>query len=336
MRRRVFKWIAVLVALTLLTLTASIGLADAGDFSGDTDWGGDSWDSGSDWGGGFDWGGDSDDWDDDSDSSWGFPVGGGPTYWDFGSDTYNDSYNDTSDNTLGYGRDEGGVSIFPIIVVVVIVLFVLARMKKQSGGTQVYTPSFEGAGIPIEELKKKDPNFSEEKILERVRNDYVRMQQAWEKRDWEPMRAIMTDALFNQMGTQLEGLKARGWTNHVERIAVLDARITRYMQESENDVLVVRLKTRITDYTTDDKSGEIIKGRNDKELFMTYDWKLVRAKDRKTLDAEDLSSISCPNCGAPLSVNQSTRCQYCGTVVTLSDHDWALSAIKGIAQVTGK
>ena len=28
------------------------------------------------------------------------------------------------------------------------------------------------------------------------------------------------------------------------------------------------------------------------------------------------------------------KCPYCGTVVTLSDHDWALSVIKGISQRT--
>ena len=28
------------------------------------------------------------------------------------------------------------------------------------------------------------------------------------------------------------------------------------------------------------------------------------------------------------------KCPYCGTVVTLSAHDWALSAIKGISQRT--
>ena len=70
------------------------------------------------------------------------------------------------------------------------------------------------------------------------------MQNAWQNKDWEPMRAIMTDALYNQMARQLQALIDARQTNFVERIAVLESRIIRYAVEGDNDVLVVRLSTR--------------------------------------------------------------------------------------------
>ena len=123
-------------------------------------------------------------------------------------------------------------------------------------------------------------------------------------------------------------------TNHVDRIAVLETRIVRYAVEADNDVLVVRLSSRITDYTTDDRTGNIVSGSTSRELFMVYDWKLIRQKDKKTLNQPSVTQISCPNCGAPLDINHTGKCPYCGTIVTLSDHDWALSVIKGISQRT--
>ena len=123
-------------------------------------------------------------------------------------------------------------------------------------------------------------------------------------------------------------------TNHVERIAVLETRIVRYAVEGDNDVLVIRISTRITDYTTDDRTGALISGSQTRELFMVYDWKLTRQKDKKTLLQPSVTQISCPNCGAPLNINHTGKCPYCGTIVTLSDHDWALSVIKGISQRT--
>ncbi len=230
----------------------------------------------------------------------------------------------------------GGFGSGTIIILVIVIAVIVAMRMRKSGQSataqQMYTASFPGEGLPLSTLKQKDPNFDEQAILERVANQYVQMQAAWEKKDWEPMRAFMTDALYNQMARQLDELKQKGLTNHIDRIAVLDTFISKYMQEADLDVLIVRIKTRICDYTTKDGTGEVVQGSSTRELFMTYDWKLTRNKDRVTLAASELSSVSCPHCGAPLSVNASGKCDYCGSVVTLSDHDWALTAIKGISQ----
>lgn len=338
------KWILTCAALIVATVLATtFSIADAGSFAGDSDWGGSS--GGSDWGGSdwgsSDWG--SSDWDGASDSGssdWdGFGTGwllgstlddhsGGSAGGAIGSNSESEYY----DNSYGcLGAD---LTTIVIMVIIAYVAYRYFKSKKQNAGAQVYQAAQEDPGLPIDDLKAKDPNFNEQALLEKVGNEYVQMQQAWQNKDWEPMRAIMTDALFNQMARQLDVLKQRGLTNFVERIAVLDARIQRYAVEGDNDVLVIRLNTRICDYTVDDKTQQVVSGDRNRELFMTYDWKLIRQKDRKTLAQASLTEVSCPNCGAPLSLNQSGKCPYCDAVITLSDHDWALSVIKGISQRT--
>lgn len=309
MNRRSKALILLCALLSCLVLFAASGLADAGNFSGDSDWGGSDWGSSdwdsSDWSSSSDWG--------SSDSDWGSTAVAGAS--------------------LGCLDD-----LFLPIVIVVIILLVISRSKKQGAtkkAAQAYRPSQEPAGLPLSVLKEKDPAFNEPALLERIGNLYVQMQDAWQSKNWEPMRAFMTDALFNQMARQLDELKQQGLTNYVDRIAVLDSFISRYYQEDDNDVLVIRLSTRICDYTVKDETGEVVRGSKTRELFMTYDWKLIRQKDRKTLQQGDMTTVNCPNCGAPLSINQSGQCEYCGSVITLSDHDWALSAIKGISQRSG-
>ena len=39
-------------------------------------------------------------------------------------------------------------------------------------------------------------------------------------------------------------------------------------------------------------------------------------------------------CGAPLDVNASARCPYCGTVIQQQAQDWVISAIRAIKQQT--
>ena len=339
--RRFGRIIAATVACVLILAVSTAAIADAGSFAGGSDWGGSS-----DWGGGSSWDSGGSDWDSgSSDSDWGGFGSGWLLGNAMGNDDHYDSngggtlqeYNDNSDVTMNSGDESlgclgGDAFMIVLVIVIAIVAYNYFKSKKQNAGANVYQAAEEDAGLPLEQLKAKDPNFNEQALLEKIGNEYVQMQQAWQNKDWEPMRAIMTDALYNQMARQLDALKQQGVTNYVERIAVLDARIRRYAVEGDNDVLVVRLSTRICDYTVNDKSGQVVSGDKNKELFMTYDWKLIRQKDRKTLAQASMTEVNCPNCGAPLSLNQSGKCPYCGSVITLADHDWALSVIKGISQ----
>ena len=318
MKRRYQRLLAILCALMLSFALSTASIADAGNFGGDSDWGG----GGSDWGGGggFDWSGGSD-WG--GSSGWGSSSGGGGVFFlDGGSFS-------------GGGCTGGANSVLIIVSVVIVAIIIIrfARSKKETNAQTLYQAAEDNdPGLSLSILKEKDPAFNEQAFLEKVGNDYVRMQNAWESGDWTPMRAIMTDSLYQQMARQLDELKQANLTNHVERIAILDARIRRYAQEGDNDVLVVRLSTRICDYTTNDKTGELVRGNKTKELFMTYDWKLIRQKDQTTEEQASMSAVSCPNCSAPLEINHTGKCPYCGTVITLSEHDWALSVIKGISQ----
>ena len=311
MKRRFGRWSALLIAVLCCFLITAYSLADAGNFSGDSDWGG----------GGSDWGSSSSDW--------------GSSDWSSSGSTWSSG---TTDSGSSDGSSSGGclgANLFTVVLVVII-LIVFSRFRKTKksgkGGASVYRAAEAQPGLPLDELKKKDPNFNEQAFLEKIGNDYMQMQDAWESRKWEPMRAIMTDALYNQMARQLQELVNAGRTNHIERIAVLETRIVRYAVEGDDDVLVVRLSTRICDYTTDDRTGEVVSGSKTRELFMVYEWKMTRQKDQLTQDEAEMTQVSCPNCGAPLEINQTGKCPYCGSVVTLAKHDWALSSIKGISQ----
>lgn len=308
-------------AVVLSCAFSAAAIADAGNFGGDSDWGG----------GGFDWG--SSDW---GSSDWGSSDWGGSSNWGGGGGLFFLDSGSFSGGGGGCTGGSGGIVVIVCIVIIVIIMIRYAKSKKATNAQTLYQAAEDNdPGLSLSILKEKDPNFNEQAFLEKVGNDYVRMQNAWESGNWEPMRAIMTDSLYQQMARQLNELKQAGLTNHVERIAILDARIRRYAQEGDNDVLVVRLATRICDYTTKDETGELVRGNKVKELFMTYDWKLIRQKDQTTQEQASVTAISCPNCSAPLEINHSGKCPYCGTVITLSEHDWALSVIKGISQRSG-
>lgn len=297
-----FKIGIIVLSAVLLMLTAGMTMADAGGFSGDSDYGGGS-----------------------GDSSWSFDDGGGD--W---------SSSDNGSFVGGLPVLQGGFGFMNFVIIAAIVLMIISRYKKSSANNDGGGIAPQSANMGIQTLRNLDPGFSESMFIEDVSNMYVKLQQAWTAKDWEPMRMLMTEALYSQFERQLEPYITNRQTNHVDRIAVLSANITGFYQDEANDIITVGLSTRIVDYVSDDATGNIIRGSNTQELFMTYEWTLIRSKGVIThIDGGETRTI-CKACGAPMLLKQSNRCEYCGTLMKSGEYDWVISNIRGISQQTGR
>lgn len=299
------KRLLLILSAAILCILLSFGLAshaDFGGFSGDSDYGG-----GSDWG--------SSSWDDldlDSDYS-------------------------------GGGIYIGGLSVFSglpfvIILIVAVLIFVFARSKKVGGSGRSNNPGAQRTNAVslrnMSEYLQLDPAFNSSDMQSKLSNLYVQMQNCWEAKDIEPIRPYLTDMLYSQSESQLNEIRAANQTNRIDRIAVLGVDLRGWFQREGQDHIIVEMRTRITTYTTDDSTGEVVRGDRNAEKFMTYEWDVCRASGIKTGERRVTENIHCPSCGAPVSINQSAKCPYCDSVITVAQHDWVLSSIKGISQRT--
>ena len=290
--------------------------ADLGGFSGgsdyggsDSDWGGSSWDSGSSWGS-----------DSGSGGFYFFPIG--------------------SSGSSGSSDSDGGFGglLFYVLIILILIMIISRKSQQQStphAGQQAGAQQTPGSKLqPMSAYAALDPNFSESDMREKLSNIYVQMQNACTARNIESLRPYFTDALYQQFDRQIQELIRNRQINHVDRIAVLDVTLRGFFQEGGDDHLVAALKTRITDYTVNEDTGAVVSGSKTAEKFMTYEWDLSRPTGTLTEKAGEVTERHCPNCGAPLSVNESAKCPYCDTVLTFADHDWTVYAVKGIAQRT--
>ena len=155
-----------------------------------------------------------------------------------------------------------------------------------------------------------------------------------QNKDMAELRPYLTENLYSQCERQLEEYKRNHQTNKIERISVLEVSPVGWTQQDDNDIIVVRLKTRIVDYVVDDTSGDIIKGSDKAEKFMEYEWSLARSSGKTSTDFEGTSAHSCPNCGAPIDLNKSAKCEFCDSVIEADTFNWAVREIKGISQRT--
>ena len=304
MKKRLLVLLTVLL-IAAFVLVPRIGSADLGDFSGGGDYGGGDYGGGSDWGG-SDW--DSSDW---GSSSSGYTSRGG----------------------------SGGFPAILIVVIVVIAIIVLSVSRSKNQTKRSTTPGATRTAAsklaPISTLMERDPNFSPEDLKEWLQNLYIKMQDCCTNRDVEPIRPYFADALWQQFDRQMKQLKAMHRTNRVERVAVLSVDLRGCYQDKNEDVIIAEIYARITDYTVDDETGKVVLGSKTQEKFMTYEYALSRPIGKMTeAYHEGVTDRHCPNCGAPLSVNESIKCPYCDSVLSFSDHDWTVYSIKGISQKT--
>ena len=314
MKKKLFILTAVLVCAVLMLASTGVlattgVLGDFGGFSGDSDYGGD-------------WGGSDSGW-----SSWGdddYSDGGG--FWIIGGDSDDGYSGERVSCTSG-----DMMMVFVIIIIIVLILWFISRKSHQAPVVTTVARTDDSMLTPMDHyIANVDPDFSIAQMQTKINNLYVQLQDQWCAKDIEPLRPYMTDELYNQSERQLDELRRAGRTPHVERIAVLGTDIRGYFVREGMDHVIVELNTRITTYTTDDETGNIVNGDPKQEKFMTYEWDLCRTSGVKTGTGTVITN--CPNCGAPVNINKTARCPYCDTVITVDEHDWVLYSIKGLSQ----
>ena len=228
-KKRTLMTIIMLLSFMLVASTASA--ADFGDYSGDSDY---------DYGGSYNYGS-----------------------YNYGGNDYSGSNKSRSPSS--YDDDHATVVILAGVVIIFLVFGVLSEKREESSyktdqGTYVGEQAQRAALTPISEYAKIDPGFNEAALCEKASNLYVKMQNGWTEKDIEPLRLYFTDAFFTQMERLLKNLAKRGETNYVERIAVLDVSALGFYQTVDEDHIILRLRTRITDYTVSDSTQKVIRG----------------------------------------------------------------------------
>lgn len=308
--KKLIKIISIIIIL-MLTVQYNTVFADVGSFE--------SYDSGSSWSSsGSDWG---------SSSSW----SSSSSSW--GSSSYDSDYS--------YGSSDGPIwPIFVILAVCIIITYIkynegTSRSNRNQRNQQFYQEQPKEIVINdtfvLRRIKQVDPLFNKEEFLSFAKTSFVKLQEAWTQRDWSTIRTLETNELFEQHQKQLQGYIDSRQINIMERICVKSAYIGEFTQSGDKDILTVVLNSKMIDYIIDEDTGKIIKGDKVTDRHSSYKMVFVRKTGIKTQEGtSEIKTTNCPNCGAPTEITSSGKCEYCGSVITTGEHDWALSNLEKI------
>ncbi len=179
-------------------------------------------------------------------------------------------------------------------------------------------------------IREVDPAFSEDDFLAWVKEVFIKLQNAWTKREWTIIRPFESNELFEQHNSQLQDLINSGKTNIVERVSVINSSLESFSKDGDKETVKVFLRAVMRDYIIDDNTNKVLEGNPNIDQYMNYRLTFIRKTGVKTkVGTNAKSTTNCPNCGAPTKVTSSGECEYCGSIITTGDHGWVLANLEG-------
>jgi len=178
----------------------------------------------------------------------------------------------------------------------------------------------------LEQIRQRDPAFSQAGFLARAREAFLKVQQAWSGQDMRPARAFISDGVMERFGIQLEMLKARGRRNDMSAVNVSDCYILEAESDAHFDTLHVRICASAVDTEVSLADGRRVRGSGQPEVFSEV-WSFLRRPGAQTLGKPGLIEGCCPNCGAGLSIGDAAQCGSCKSWINSGEYDWVLSEI---------
>ena len=273
-------------------------------------------------------------------SSWsGGSDRSGRSSWSGGTSSYSSS----SESGAGLGSS-GALGVVAIVAVGGIFFRIVKGMGGDiysSNDVEMTTEERVGRQIQnnqeaIRELKRLDPYFDEESFLSQAKAVYLHLQSAWTEKDWASVRNLESQSLYEQHRTQLQEHIRAKTTNVLERVCVEDSKIKDFYPNPQgHDRLEVILSSTMRDYIKDDETGRIIEGDPSKELFTVYRMNFIRVHGAQTegIAKDDVSSDHCPNCGAPLTIDSGSKCEYCQASLIRTAQDWVLDTYDVVDEI---
>lgn len=262
-------------------------------------------------------------------------------------------FNSGSHSSSGGGGGDGGALIdlliwlvfrhpaigIPLVIGIVIFHFFnqqrradgsTRRAMERADGERNTRVSASDASGWVKTLQARDPAFDLIKFFERVSTQFVAIQNAWFRRDLNPVRKYLSDATYQRLTVQLGLIDLQGLRDAIADPTVVDVQIAGLEQTASFDTLHVRVTAELRDADAprdaSDAQALDLARRANAERFIEI-WSFVRRPGAQTHAGRELVEGKCPNCGAEFSGGAANTCEYCGAIVNSGAYDWVLAEI---------
>ena len=255
-----------------------------------------------------------------ADSGWdsSYSSGGGSSHSSGGSSHSSYSSSHSSYSSSSSSGEASPASVVIILVVVIIIILVCALGSK-NGNTSKFGNSTNNYSMKLmtqEEINQIDPSISAVELMPKVFDLFVDVQKAWTNFDYDKLRSLLGDELFNNYKMQLETLELEMGKNIMDNFTFIDGGILSITKNELTEEVRVKLHIQMTDYVINTATNEVKHGDPNKVMDNNYVITLERSI------REEIHN--CPNCGGELKDNASQKCPYCDAILVKGSKDFVM------------
>jgi predicted lipid-binding transport protein (Tim44 family) len=206
----------------------------------------------------------------------------------FGGGYHSSSYGSSYDGYDSYGRRRRSRGLSDLIFIGIALIFVFFKnltSGRFSGGSAA------GPGRPpqllpngpvmqrsdktldiIRSLARRDPDFNPEALEAMVKSVFMRVQAAWQARDYGPLTGVMMPTLYASHSSKVEALRYKHHTNMMEDLQVqhIDFVHVRCPENREGRSVTALVTASARDYTVDDRDNSLVSGSRAPQTFQEY------------------------------------------------------------------
>jgi hypothetical protein len=167
------------------------------------------------------------------------------------------------------------------------------------------------------------PEFRWDEFELRVRSIAIELQDAWTAREWERVRPLETENLFQMHRYWIDAYRRQRLRNTVADFRVTSVEPVKIDADAFYESITVRIFAEGRDFTTDDNGGVVAGSDRELRRWSEY-WTMIRTR----AIASGEGRAACPNCGAVVHVGATGICEYCGGKLLAGSFDWVLSRVE--------
>jgi len=220
----------------------------------------------------------------------------------------------------------------PVLIAVIVFSVLSGKKGKQAYRGRVIRRGndvMDGArqAEAIARLTADDPGFDQEAFCNRVATAFRKIQAAWSEQNIEPVRAFISDGIFERFSLQIQEQRDLGYRNRMENVVVHQTLVAQVESDELFDTISVRIRASALDYRERIPEGNRIGGTTRTEEFVEY-WTFLRRRGVKTEpEKPGLIEGNCPNCGTDIELNSTAKCPSCESLLRSGQYDWVLVEI---------
>ena len=178
--------------------------------------------------------------------------------------------------------------------------------------------------MTINELENLDNTFNQAMFITKVNNVFIKFFTAIMADKLDEVDHFISDDVYAFGENKIKQLREKNYRQMYDELNVKDSVIKDISFVNNKYFITVFLQSRYMDYILDLNSGNVVSGNDSARIQVDY---MLTFEKFAGATFQGIAK-TCQACGAPMDVNNSGKCEYCGSIYKQEAHDWVLSNIE--------